>query len=391
MKGNNRYLRIIIGSLDIGGTEQHLAHILPALVLKGWKIRLLTLKSGGILEDFMQNQGIEVISSSPFNVFKKCPRLLKRFIKLIISFKFLFNDFRRYPSQLTHFFLPEAYILGMMSALCAFTPAPKIMSRRSLNTYQAKYPGLTWVEKKLHTRTTAIISNSLAVFNQLQKLEDVPTQKLKLIYNGINLKPFSSPLNQQNVLQALGISDSAFIMIMVANLIPYKGHGDLLDALSLITHQLPLHWRLLCVGNPGKTSAGLQQQAKELGLEDHIIWLGLRRDVPNLLRISHMGILCSHQEGFANSILEGMAASLPMIVTNVGGNAEAVIHNKTGIVVPPHSPPALAKAILKLALNPALAKAFGQAGRIRVQKSFTLESCIEAYDQLYKGINRCAA
>lgn len=386
-----RYLRIIVGSLDIGGTEQHLAQVLPALALKDWKIRILTLKAGGSLESFMLEQGIEVSSPLLSKRFKYIPGFLAKLIKLLSHLKFLWVDFKTYPSQLTHFFLPEAYILGMFAALCARLTSPKVMSRRSLNTYQSKYPGMRWIEKKLHSRLSVILANSSAVYDQLHVLENVPISKLKLIYNGINLEPFQTPINKQDILTSLNIENSSFIMIIVANLIPYKGHQDLLFALSLIRQQLPADWRLLCVGAPGQIGEDLKEQAKALKLDQHIMWLGVRRDVASLMRVSQLGILCSHQEGFSNSILESMAAGLPMVVTDVGGNAEAVIHNKTGIVVPSRNPSALAEAILKLALDRDLALTFGQAGRLRVQENFALEACVEAYDHLYKEINECVA
>jgi glycosyltransferase involved in cell wall biosynthesis len=97
-------------------------------------------------------------------------------------------------------------------------------------------------------------------------------------------------------------------------------------------------------------------------------------------------MLCSHQEGFSNAVLEGMAASLPMIVTNVGGNAEAVLDGECGIVVPPSDPPRLAEAIARLAKSPELRTAFGGAARRRVTEHFSLESSVEAYDAMYRAL-----
>lgn len=387
MVHKKRHLRIVIGSLGIGGAEQHLAQILPELAKKGWNIRVLTLKTGGALESLIRDHGIQVLSPPPCRISAKCPKILQRFISVLSGFKFLFCDFRRYPSQITHFFLPEAYIMGMAAALCARDTGVKLMSRRSLNNYQSKYPGIGWLEKRLHRRLSTVLANSSAVLAQLRDQEGVPFKKLKLIYNGINLEPFDAPLSRQAALGSLGIPEHAFIMIIVANLIPYKGHEDLLKALFLINRKLPRDWRLLCVGNQGQIERKLKQQADDLGLSDHILWLGLRRDVPVLLRASNLGILCSHQEGFANAILEGMAASLPMVVTNVGGNAEAVIDHQTGFIVPPQTPQALAEAILKLANAPKTAKSFGQAGYKRVKGTFGLDACVEAYEKLYEEIS----
>lgn len=126
--------------------------------------------------------------------------------------------------------------------------------------------------------------------------------------------------------------------------------------------------------------------AKSLRLSSNVEFLGLRNDVPDLLKASDIGALCSHQEGFANAILEGMAARLPMIVTNVGGNAEAVVHEKTGLVVAPGHPQAFADALERLAQNPSLRASMGEAGFQRASENFQLDQSVAAYDQFYRGL-----
>jgi glycosyltransferase involved in cell wall biosynthesis len=121
-------------------------------------------------------------------------------------------------------------------------------------------------------------------------------------------------------------------------------------------------------------------------MRKNISFLGSRSDVPSLLAASDLALLCSHQEGFANAILEGMAAGLPMIVTDVGGNAEAVVDGETGLVVPAHSPDQLADAIVRLARDPAKRKAFGAAAHRRVSEHFGMERCVAAHDELYRQL-----
>src|SRR3546814_21107429 len=87
-----------------------------------------------------------------------------------------------------------------------------------------------------------------------------------------------------------------------------------------------------------------------------------------------IGILCSRQEGFANSILEGMAAGLPMIVTDAGGNAEAVVDGETGRVVPPHEPKILGEAILDLVNSPETRRRMGAVGKRRISETFSLQA-----------------
>ncbi|MBV8697006.1 MAG: glycosyltransferase, partial [Bradyrhizobium sp.] len=122
------------------------------------------------------------------------------------------------------------------------------------------------------------------------------------------------------------------------------------------------------------------------GLESHISLLGVRSDIPDLLNASDVAILASHQEGFSNAIIEGMQAGLPVIVTDVGGNAEAVASGETGLVVAPRDPDALAAAILRLASDGELRQRYGAAGRRRVAVHFSLEACVAAYEALYRGL-----
>ncbi len=88
-------------------------------------------------------------------------------------------------------------------------------------------------------------------------------------------------------------------------------------------------------------------------------------------------------EGFSNAILELMRAGLPMIVTDVGGNAEAVVDGQTGFVVPPADPAALAAALLRVAQDPTLRRKLGKAGRERMATNFTLDACVAKYRALY--------
>ena len=176
------------------------------------------------------------------------------------------------------------------------------------------------------------------------------------------------------------------MLILIANLIPYKGHEDLLNALAMIKDRLPEDWTLLCVGRDNGIGDDLQSTARDLSISSNVHWMGLRNDAIQLLRLSDIGLMCSHQEGFSNSILEGMAAGLPMIVTDVGGNSEAVLHDQTGYVVPPHQPKAMAEAIVELALDQERISVMGTMGRTRISEFFSLNGCIDRYENLYMGL-----
>jgi glycosyltransferase involved in cell wall biosynthesis len=231
----------------------------------------------------------------------------------------------------------------------------------------------------------AVLGNSRGVVDQL-KAEGIAPARLGLIYNGIDASGYGKVGLRDQTRADLGLAPGTLVMCIVANLIPYKGHGDLIDALGQAAPLLPTHWHMLVVGRDDGIGAALQERARQLGLRDNISFLGARDDIPGLLDASDVGILCSHEEGFANAILECMAAGLPMIVTRVGGNAEAVIDGETGLVVPPRDSKTLATAIVQLANDRALRTRFGAAGRQRVVTQFGVQRFIDSHRALYDAL-----
>ncbi len=259
------------------------------------------------------------------------------------------------------------------------------MSRRSLNLYQKKHPLAARIERWLQARVNAVLGNSRAILRELRE-EGVEESRLGLIYNGVDLAPFDTLPTKQSVRASLGKSETALVLIVVANLIAYKGHADLLRALATIAGKLPEDWVLLCVGRDDGIGKALREQASDLGLEEHIVWMGERQDVPHVLHAADIGIMCSHEEGLSNSLLEGMAAGLPMVVTDVGGNRESVSDEITGLLVPPRDPIALGRAILDLAWAKPKRIAMGRAGRQHVETEFGIDSCVTQHERLYEGL-----
>lgn len=378
----------VIGTLEVGGTERHIATLAPALVKLGWPVSVYSLAGGGALRQEMEEEGVNVLVP-PCKLSAPRSSLLMRLTQSVRIGTHLFNVMRARRPAIVHFFLPAAYLTGAPASLAARIPV-RIMSRRSLNVYQQGYPLVPDLERRLHRRMTAILGNSRSVVRELNTQEGVPAERLGLIYNGIDVARFADTGSRSAIRTALGIGPQTLTLVMVGNLIAYKGHGDLLAALGQAAPQLPPDWRLLIVGRDEGIAPALHAQAAELGIDRNVLFLDTRNDVPEILNASDIGVLCSHQEGFSNAVLEGMASSLPMIVTDVGGNAEAVRDGECGIVVPPRDPARLAEAIVRLAGSPELRNALGSAARRRMAEHFVLDGAIAAYDALYQGLLRGA-
>jgi len=257
------------------------------------------------------------------------------------------------------------------------------MSRRSLNLYQDRHPMLARLERRLHGHMSAVLGNSMAVVGQLAN-EGVPQDRLGLIYSGIDPAPSAPAISRTEARRRLGIDAAGLVMATVANLIPYKGHGDLLRALAGIRDRLPPGWLLLCVGrDQGSMLAALEGHAKRLGIAANVRFLGQRMDVPEILAAADLGLLCSHEEGMPNVVLEYMAAGLPVVSTEVGGAGEAVVPEETGLLVPARDPTALGAAILAIAADRGRARRMGAAGRRVVARRFSPERCAAQYRALY--------
>jgi glycosyltransferase involved in cell wall biosynthesis len=369
---------IVAEALGFGGTESHLVSVLPRLAGAGFDIAVFCLAERGPRADVLERAGIRVLAASRL-VNRREKRLLYP-LQAGLDCSALYSFARQWRPQIAHFFLPGPYLLGTPVAMAAQIPI-KIMSRRSLAHYQQNWLGARHVERLLHSRMNAIVGNCRAILRELM-LEGVPEAKLRLIYNGIESEV---PRQDKRAARAaLDLDDGALIGIVVANLIPYKGHADLIEALALTAPRLPPHWQVLCAGANNDLRPELEALAAARGLADHVRFLGQRRDIDRLLAAADFGVLPSRaNEGFSNAILESMRAALPMVVTDVGGNAEAVVDGVTGFVVPPADPSALSAALLRLAHDPELRRKFGDAGRDRVATVFTLDECVANYRALY--------
>jgi glycosyltransferase involved in cell wall biosynthesis len=158
-------------------------------------------------------------------------------------------------------------------------------------------------------------------------------------------------------------------------------------------------WLLICIGrdigadgneleysSAGSYQQVLEAQAARLGIGSRIRFLGDRADAPALLRMMDLVVQPSREEGFSNAVIEAMAAGLPVVATRVAGNAEALDDGRLGALVPAHDPRALAVAIADLYRSPQRRCELGRAARAHVFASYRLQTCVDAYEQIYRAL-----
>ncbi|WP_416916210.1 MAG: glycosyltransferase [Roseicyclus sp.] len=369
-------LRIVTLKLDVGGTEKHLLQLLPRLDRRRFDVEVITIYQGGALEEEFRAKGIRVTTPKAH---RRIPAIIESTIRIIATM-------RRDRGAIFHFWLPEAYLLG---GICGVLTGTKlmVMSRRSLNRYQERHPFLARLERVLHRHMGLILGNSEAIANELAS-EGVSSEKVKVITNGIDVVDLKPSKSRQTVRDELGIKNDTLLCICVANLIHYKGHADLLHALAIAQEQLGKNWCLICAGRDDGLGKKLSELATEYNLDKHVRLLGSRQDIPDLLNASDVSILPSHEEGFANAIIEAMAIGVPTIATNVGGNIEAIEDGVTGLLIPPKDPVQLAEAIVRLATDAPLRLAISEASKQDVLKRRGIASCTARYSEAYETLLR---
>ena len=205
---------------------------------------------------------------------------------------------------------------------------------------------LKGIERFIYHRYDAVVAISKAVKTCLNRFVDVKLP-VKIVYNGIDLKRFQNALPIPR--SKLGISDDIIIVIQVARFHPPKDQITLMKALM----HLPYKYHIIFVG-AGDTLELHKQKAKDLGLLNRVHFMGIRNDVPALLKTADIVVMSSQYEGFGLAAVEGMAAGKPVIASGIPGLEEVV--QGAGIIFPVGDDKALAKEILYLTENESFKK-----------------------------------
>jgi glycosyltransferase involved in cell wall biosynthesis len=388
-------LGFIIGSMLRGGTETHLAQLLPELHERRYRVSLLVIGPVGPLAEELTQKGISV-ESSAIRLFW-LPTTIRRVVRTALLLPRLLTFAIRHCNGIISVYLPETVIL------CGVLLWPLrrrlLLCQRGLLTYRSAYPSfITRLERFAFRQCAFVIANSKRVASELEN-DGVPAEKIRVVYNGLSTtRLFAPAADRPRTRDLLGVSPNTVVLMVVANLHRYKGHSDLIEALGLLrsVKSLP-SWKLFCVGRDvslrrsqsakSKYASNMQfleQKTKDLGITEQVAFLGERTDVPDLLRAADISVLPSHEEGFSNALIESMASGLGIVATDVGGNREALEDGICGIIVPPRKVEKLAAAMVSLMTDPTLRETLGYRAREKALAGYGISTCVDAYLHVYE-------
>jgi glycosyltransferase involved in cell wall biosynthesis len=227
----------------------------------------------------------------------------------------------------------------------------------------------------------AVADEVRASIQQLYGYPDPP-----LIPNGIPTDEYApDPDIRAQWRQAHGIEPHATMLVHVGRFAPPKNHALLVEAFAQVRADAPLY--LLLVGG-GELEDAVREQVAGLGLESRVRFLGTRADVADILRASDVFVLSSRVEGNPMSVMEAMAAGLPVVSTAVGGVPELVREGVTGLLVPSEDAGALAQAMQALVDDSVRRQAMGAAARQHAVAHFDIRHTVRMYEELYESLLR---
>jgi len=285
--------------------------------------------------------------------------------------------------EIVHTFFPVSDIWGGVVAPPAGSPI-LVSGRRDMGILRSRKHRIQYqIVNHLFHQVQAV---SEGVREFCIREDGLAPEKVVTVPNGVDLALIDScqPADRQ---KEFGVDRSTPVIITVANLRPVKGIDTLVRAASTVCRQFP-DATFVVIGEAHRQRylQELQDLARQLGVARNFRFLGRRKDVYALLKAADVFCLPSRSEGMSNALLEAMACNLPCVATDVGGNLEVMIHNRTGFLVPSESPEAMAERIAAVWLSPDRGFSMGQEGRQIVEAKFTLQRMVERLTFLYESL-----
>jgi glycosyltransferase involved in cell wall biosynthesis len=279
-------------------------------------------------------------------------------------------------------YLPLTNFMGAVAGFFARVPLI-ITCRRGLGTHQDRHKWWRSCDRVANYLSHVVTANSRAVAEDTMARDGLLAAKIIVIRNGLDLLSFEPMRTYEDLRRDLGLDSDEIGLVCVANLIPYKGHADLFEALAKARTLMP-PFRLFVVGRDDGIGKELETLAAQLGIAERVVFLGSRKDVGTILGAMDVFVLASHEEGSSNALLEAMASGLPIIATDVGGNREALEGGRYGLIVPPRDPLALAVALHTVVSEmDAYREKATEAARY-VRDKFSIQQLTESYIAIYQ-------
>ena len=360
---------LLIPTLDRSGAEKQFTLLATKLPRDEFDVRAIALTRGGPYEAELEAAGV------PLTVIGKRAKFDP------FSLWRLRNELKRHDPDILHTWLFAANAYGRLCAH-AIPRAKIVVSERCIDSWKSGWQ--LWLDRRLISRTDRLVGNSPGVVEFYREL-GVPPEKLVCIPNGIECDAsLPMPTNHERLLAELNLPPDAFVAGFVGRLAKQKRVEDLIWAVETLRQIRPrLH--LIVIGD-GPERERLEQFTRDVHCTGHVHFLGHRDDAAQLLPAFDVFCLASSFEGMSNSVMEAMAAGLPVLASDIPPNRELVVPGETGFLFKLADSVGIMQFLRRLIDEPGLAERLGLAGRERIQREFSIERMVDGYANVYRQL-----
>jgi glycosyltransferase involved in cell wall biosynthesis len=362
------------------GTERQVMNLAFGLDPARFDIEFACLKRWGDLLERIEASG------RPIREYRVASLMAPSTLGLQLRFA---RDLRRRRIEIVHTYGFWTNVFGIPAARLAGTP---VVIGAIRDTCDHITPAQRRAQRLACRLADAVLVNAEAIKRRLVE-DGYDGDRIGVIANGVDLTPFEEARERGGLHRELGFPADAPVVAVFARLHPVKGIEYFLDAAGEVARQVPAA-RFLVVGEDRVVRNGaivasdyraeLEARAARAGLAGRLVFTGFRRDVAAMLSDVSVSVLpCVANEGLSNSLLESMAAGVPVVATTVGGNPEVVEDGITGLLVRPRDAGALARAMVTLLADGELQARLGRAARRRVADRFSLEHMVRQTEGFY--------
>jgi glycosyltransferase involved in cell wall biosynthesis len=361
-----------------GGTEKHLAQLIAGLSPQEFRATVVAFDMGqNPLLDELRQRGIPIMHLPVAREY--VPNALRQAWRLS-------RLVRRQRFDIVQTYHQKADTFG---ALVVWLSGARHLISSKRDTGDLRKPLHRFLNRHLQHLFERFIMVADGVRRAVVARDHLPADRVVTIYNGVDTDWFVPPAanQRQGARERLGLQPGDAVVGVVAGFRPEKNHEVFFAGAERALARVP-NLRVLALG-AGSLLESFRRKLAGSPLGDRTSFAGEITDVRPWLWAMDAGCLTpGSNEGFSNAVIEQMAAGLPMIVTDVGGNAEAVVNGVTGLVIAPRDPDAVAAALIELFADPTRLQAMGGAARRRVLEHFSLHRMCTAHAQLYAALAR---
>lgn len=343
---------------------------------RDFRILVACLREGGPYEEKLRDLGIEVRNFDLKTILD---------VRIIYHLARLIKEHRIDMIQTSVF---PADVYGRISGrLANVKTIISTVHRANDHKQETIYRFLWWVDTLTMTLTSNLVAVSEGVKRYVIGLHRANPDKVKVIYNGIDVSKYPLHVDASIMKRELKLQGCSAVVGYVGRLISVKGLTYLIEAAHrILKRRKNVHF--LIVGD-GPLRDYLTEKVKKLEMGENVHFVGFRDDIPEVLTTMDIVVQPSLYEGFPLAILEAMCSAKPVVATRVGGVPEVVEHQRTGLLIPPGDAEALTEAIMWLLDDPVKCEKMGRDARRKVTSQFNIERMVTEYEAFYRDLSVC--